>query len=253
MAALPETSRNLYRWVIGRFAPSALQPKLLIIADRFLEGLSSLANLKDILMVFVTSVVIWLLETVKYWFVMYAFSFVVSFFALMLMNGVVNLATTLPSAPGYIGTFDGPGIEVLKVFGVDPVHRKRRLSRFLGPLMSYVHSNGVVVGAFVQGQMIGVVGMIKPGYCRPRLGDRLFIAGSILTSAPPTILLRIYIWLANWARNDPDEPHWHIGPLAVLPENRQSGVGRHLMLFCCQKLDFLEATAWLETDLMIEV
>jgi hypothetical protein len=36
------------------------------------------------------------------------------------MNGVVNLATTLPSAPGYIGTFDGPGIEVLKVFGVDP-------------------------------------------------------------------------------------------------------------------------------------
>jgi hypothetical protein len=47
-------------------------------------------------------------------------NFSVSFFALMLMNGVVNLATTLPSAPGYIGTFDGPGIEVLKVFGVNP-------------------------------------------------------------------------------------------------------------------------------------
>ncbi|WCR11027.1 GNAT family N-acetyltransferase [Paracoccus stylophorae] len=139
----------------------------------------------------------------------------------------------------------------LKVFGVDPVHLKRRLSRFLGPLMTYVHSNGVVIGAFVQGQMIGVLGMIKPGYCRPRLGDRLSIAGSILTSAPPTVLLRIYIWLAIWARNDPDEPHWHIGPLAVLPENRQSGVGRHLMQFCCQKLDSLEATAWLETDLAI--
>jgi hypothetical protein len=36
----------------------------------------------------------------------------------MLMNGVVNLFTTLPSAPGYIGTFDTPGIEVLKVFGI---------------------------------------------------------------------------------------------------------------------------------------
>jgi uncharacterized protein (TIRG00374 family) len=71
-------------------------------------------------MVFFTSVIIWLLETVKYWFVMFAFDFTVSFFALMLMNGVVNLATTLPSAPGYIGTFDGPGIEVLKVFGVAP-------------------------------------------------------------------------------------------------------------------------------------
>lgn len=120
MAALPQTSQIAYRWIIGRFVPQALQPKLLALADRFMEGLSSLSSIKDILMVFLTSVVVWLLETVKYWFVMHAFDFSVSFFALMLMNGVVNLATTLPSAPGYIGTFDGPGIEVLKVFGVTP-------------------------------------------------------------------------------------------------------------------------------------
>jgi uncharacterized protein (TIRG00374 family) len=120
MAARPALSRKLYKWAITRFAPTALQEKMLTLADRFMEGLSSLASLRDILMVFVTSVVVWLLETVKYWFVMYAFNFSVSFFALMLMNGVVNLATTLPSAPGYIGTFDGPGIEVLKVFGVNP-------------------------------------------------------------------------------------------------------------------------------------
>jgi uncharacterized protein (TIRG00374 family) len=69
-------------------------------------------------MIFLTSTVIWLLETVKYWFVMHAFDFQVSFFALMLMNGVVNLATTLPSAPGYVGTFDAPGIEVLELYGV---------------------------------------------------------------------------------------------------------------------------------------
>ncbi len=37
----------------------------------------------------------------------------------MLMNGLVNLATTLPSAPGYIGTFDTPGIETLAAFGVN--------------------------------------------------------------------------------------------------------------------------------------
>ena len=70
-------------------------------------------------MVFLTTVVIWLLETAKYWFVMHAFSFTVSFFALMLMNGIVNLATTIPSAPGYIGTFDAPGIAVLMAYGVD--------------------------------------------------------------------------------------------------------------------------------------
>ena len=36
----------------------------------------------------------------------------------MLMNGVVNLATTLPSAPGYIGTFE-VGARVLAALGVD--------------------------------------------------------------------------------------------------------------------------------------
>jgi hypothetical protein len=69
-------------------------------------------------MVLLSSIVIWLLETGKYWLVMHAFPFEVSFFALMLMNGIVNLATTIPSAPGYVGTFDAPGIAVLEAFGV---------------------------------------------------------------------------------------------------------------------------------------
>jgi len=42
------------------------------------------------------------------------------FFGLMLMNGIVNLATTIPSAPGYVGTFDTPGIAVLSAYGVNP-------------------------------------------------------------------------------------------------------------------------------------
>ena len=44
----------------------------------------------------------------------------------MLMNGIVNLATTMPSAPGYIGTFDAPGIAVLTAYGVPQATRRRR-------------------------------------------------------------------------------------------------------------------------------
>ena len=89
------------------------------MALRFLGGLESLRSPREAIMVFLTSVVIWLLETGKYWFVMHAFDFQVSFFTLMLMNGIVNLATTIPSAPGYVGTFDAPGIAVLKAYRVD--------------------------------------------------------------------------------------------------------------------------------------
>lgn len=120
-AVYPRLAQTVYSYVIGHFLPQKLRVPLLAIADNFTTGLNSLRRLSDVAMVFITSIVIWLLETVKYWFVMHAFAFSVSFFALMLMNGVVNLATTLPSAPGYIGTFDGPGIEVLKVFGVNPI------------------------------------------------------------------------------------------------------------------------------------
>lgn len=141
----------------------------------------------------------------------------------------------------------------MKVFGADPDLRSRRLSRFLGPLLAYVHANGGVTGAFVQGQLIGMLGMITPGRCRPTLPDRLRFGRALVTAAPPTVLLRARHWLAAWARHDPDAPHWHIGPLAVLPGYRRRGVGRRLMEHCCQHLDGVGATAWLETDLDINV
>ncbi len=118
IAAVPERFLNIAEWFINRFTPVRMQKPLIDFAARFMTGLESLRSFRNVLMIFVTSVVIWLLETVKYWFVMHAFDFQVSFFALMLMNGIVNLATTLPTAPGYVGTFDLPGITVLTLYGV---------------------------------------------------------------------------------------------------------------------------------------
>ena len=118
-AMFPLTTAKVGLWVIEHFTPKRLHEKIISIMNKFLDGLASLRSPFNALMVFFTSVIIWLLETGKYWFVMHAFDFSVSFFALMLMNGIVNLATTIPSAPGYIGTFDAPGIAVLTAYGVD--------------------------------------------------------------------------------------------------------------------------------------
>ncbi len=117
-AMFPAVTAKIGQWFIDRFLPSRLREKVTSLMHRFLDGLASLRSPANILMVFLTSVIIWLFETLKYWFVMHAFGFSVSFFALMLMNGIVNLATTIPSAPGYIGTFDAPGIAVLSAYGV---------------------------------------------------------------------------------------------------------------------------------------
>lgn len=108
----------VYAFFADRLIPARVRAPLDGFYQRFMDGLRFLRNPADVLMVFVTSLVIWLTETVKYWFVMHAFPFVISFVGLMLMNGVVNLTTTLPSAPGYIGTFE-VGARVLEALGID--------------------------------------------------------------------------------------------------------------------------------------
>lgn len=118
-AMYPHTTAKVGLWFIHHLLPERLHVKVIGLMNKFLDGLASLRSPFNVLMVFFTSVIIWLLETGKYWFVMHAFDFSVSFFALMLMNGIVNLATTIPSAPGYIGTFDAPGIAVLTAYGVE--------------------------------------------------------------------------------------------------------------------------------------
>jgi hypothetical protein len=117
-AMFPKVTERVTLWLVTHVLPKKWQEKACGIALRFLSGLESLRSPKDALMVFLTSIVIWLFETGKYWLVMHAFPFEVSFFALMLMNGIVNLATTLPSAPGYIGTFDAPGIALLRAYNI---------------------------------------------------------------------------------------------------------------------------------------
>ncbi|MEN6436680.1 MAG: lysylphosphatidylglycerol synthase transmembrane domain-containing protein [Anaerolineaceae bacterium] len=117
-AMFPHQTEKIATRLINKFVPAKIREKTLGITLKFLNGLESLRSPKDALMILVTTTIIWLLETGKYWFVMHAFNFEVSYFALMLMNGVVNLATTIPSAPGYIGTFDAPGIAVLAAYGI---------------------------------------------------------------------------------------------------------------------------------------
>jgi len=118
LAARPTTAARVYGFFVDRWLPGRLRARVHGLLDRFMTGLAGLRDVRHVLRVFLTTLAIWLLETSMYWFVARAFAFEARFFELMLMNGVVNLATTIPALPGYVGTLDLSGIAVLVAFGV---------------------------------------------------------------------------------------------------------------------------------------
>ncbi len=86
--------------------------------SRFMDGLQVLRAPSRALAVAGLTALIWLAEAGTYGLVLMAFPFRTSFFSLLTMTAAVNLATALPSAPGYIGTFEAPGVAVLRAFGI---------------------------------------------------------------------------------------------------------------------------------------
>jgi uncharacterized protein (TIRG00374 family) len=117
IAFLPRQALWLVKLIAG-WLPEKLGTPLVSLASSFLEGLVALRSFKSVLILLFSSVLIWVGEAAKFWFVMQAFPFDVGYAVLALTVGIVNLASILPSAPGFVGTFDLPIIAVLKLFGV---------------------------------------------------------------------------------------------------------------------------------------
>jgi GNAT superfamily N-acetyltransferase len=53
---------------------------------------------------------------------------------------------------------------------------------------------------------------------------------------------------AEWGRYDPERPHWHLGPVGVLPNQQGRGVGTALMDRFCELVDEDSIGSYLETD-----
>jgi len=70
------------------------------------DGVRALEDPRSLLGVVVLSVACWLAEAGTYVFMMYAVGFQMSMWGLVAGMVVANLATAIPSSPGYVGTFD---------------------------------------------------------------------------------------------------------------------------------------------------
>ena len=118
VAIFPKPALRLIHAVINKIIPERFRKPMINIADRFLEGLMSLRSPKDAAMIFLTSILIWLLETGLYWSVSMALSLDLNFRQLMLLNGVVNMVLLIPAAPGGLGTFDAAGRAMLEAYTI---------------------------------------------------------------------------------------------------------------------------------------
>ncbi len=90
--------------------PTRLADRVERMAESFLSGLGVFRRRRDLLAVSGLSMIAWLFEASTYWVLAVGFGGTVrdamGFSATLLTTGVANMATLIPSSPGYIGQFE---------------------------------------------------------------------------------------------------------------------------------------------------
>lgn len=89
-----------------RILPGRVGARVQTLADSFVEGLGILKRRQDLLGVGLTSILAWLLEASMYLLIAQGFGLDLSPAAVLLVTAVANLATLIPSSPGYVGPFE---------------------------------------------------------------------------------------------------------------------------------------------------
>ena len=130
-------------------------------------------------------------------------------------------------------------------FGADPRHRlnvSQRMFRALLPVLSHAP-----IAARRGAHVVGVVGMGAPGACPLSVRQILRMLPRQRPMGPADTR-RTLKWMTVWRECDPDEPHWHLGPVAVEPGLQGMGIGSQMMEEFARRMDEARALAYLETD-----
>jgi GNAT superfamily N-acetyltransferase len=155
----------------------------------------------------------------------------------------------LGDAARLIGTSMRDNPSDVQVFRIpDARCRSLALERFFLPVLSGLYKRGLIFGAFRRGVLVGVCGMARPGFCQPRTLEKIRVLPSAIRGNPVDTPVRILKWVGEWARHDPAEPHWHLGPVAVHPGLQGQGIGSAMLATFCAVMDKWQALSYLETD-----
>lgn len=98
--------------------PSSLEKKILQIVGNFIDGLSVVKNLPILFKALVASVIIWSGLSLGVYLLFLSFGFSLSFGAALTVLAIVNLGLIIPSAPGFVGTFQFLCVLALGLFQI---------------------------------------------------------------------------------------------------------------------------------------
>jgi len=118
-AGMPRRVEGLANGFVQRLPSDTLRARAVALTRALLDGLGTLRSPAESLMVFALSLLAWLFETGMYLVIAWGFQITAPIPVFLVACAVANLATLLPSTPGYIGVFHAAVISVLTQFGVE--------------------------------------------------------------------------------------------------------------------------------------
>ncbi|MCD4653984.1 flippase-like domain-containing protein [bacterium] len=113
----PGLTRNIINLILKPF-PEKTAARVNHMIDEFVEGLWIFDSWRCILTTFGLSMVIWLVLAVAYLFVFYAVGIECNLTVSLFLIVALAFAVSIPSAPGFIGTFHWVGQQVLLMMGL---------------------------------------------------------------------------------------------------------------------------------------
>jgi uncharacterized protein (TIRG00374 family) len=110
-------SMDLVSSLLARL-PNRWQLKGTALVENFLLGLTSFRSYKDALSFLLLTLMVWAAEVLWFWLVMHAFHISLPVLAITFVVAAGAVSTTVPGAPGYVGTYEFVLVSVLTLLGV---------------------------------------------------------------------------------------------------------------------------------------
>lgn len=120
------SARTLLISVILPRLPDIIRGRAERMIESIFTGLSVLRRRNDLVIISTVSVIAWLFEASMYLVIAIGFGLEVGIAAILLVTAVANLATLIPSSPGYVGPFEA-GV-LLALVGAIGIQREVALS-----------------------------------------------------------------------------------------------------------------------------